>query len=85
MAQLDHDGEKLGSRELLTSLGGNKLSKELHGGALKRRRHLVRVLEFIDGPVPELLHVIRDVVGVVGAVFRDRCGHLGLCCGQTNV
>ena len=63
----------------VTSLGTLVLSKELHGGTLQRRRHLVRVLEVGTSPVPHLLHGWRfGEVGDFDAIVGDSGGHLRL-------
>ena len=62
----------------LTALGLLVLREELHRGALQRRGHLVGILEFLGGPFPEFVHVVRYIVGDVGAVFGDLGSLLGL-------
>lgn len=61
-----------------TSLRLLPLSQELHGGALKWRRHLVCVIEGVACPSPDFLHLLGNIVRDVGAILGDRCGHLRL-------
>ena len=67
-----------GKGSVHTSLGVQLLGQELHEDALKWGGHLVGVFELVARPTPELLHVGGRVVGMVGTVLGDLCGHFGL-------